>query len=121
MTKKDSSIFKNCGMGKGGGDGGNELYSFVNYSLWKDHDALPMVAGGQVSQRMVAHTCIIKVAFWCDKKAYIFFFLNSLTYVALIFKYFKCSKNAFERHFFFFLPLQSFFFKLKYSWFTMLG
>lgn len=64
------------GMGKGGENGGSEVYSFVNYRLWQDQDASPMAAAGRVCQWTVTHTCIIKVAFWCDKKAYFFFLLK---------------------------------------------
>ena len=63
-------------MGKEGENGGSEVYSFVNYRLWQDQDASPMAAAGRVCQWTVTHTCIIKVVFWCDKKAYFFFFLN---------------------------------------------
>ena len=53
MTKKDSSIFKNCGGcgmedGKGGENEGSGIYSFVNYNLWQDQDALLMLARGRV-------------------------------------------------------------------------
>lgn len=42
---------------------GREVYSSVNYSLWQDHDALPISARGRVSQRTVTHTFVIKAAF----------------------------------------------------------
>lgn len=42
---------------------GSEVYSFVNYSLWRDHDALQMAVRGRVNQSTVTHTFIIRVAF----------------------------------------------------------
>lgn len=51
------------GMGKEEEMEGSEVYCSVNYSLWRDHDALPIAARGRVSQRPVTHTFVIKVAF----------------------------------------------------------
>ena len=34
--------------GKGGENGGSEIYSFVNYSLWQDQDALLLLARERV-------------------------------------------------------------------------